>query len=205
LQVARSENSSQIWATFCLAAQRYGLPAAVLTDNGVAFSGRRRGRTVAFEANLADLSIRAITSRVNHPQTCGKNERAHQRVLKWLRRQPLALDAAELQAQLEVYRRAYNNRPNRVLAGLSPQQHYDLGPVSSPCPGTLPPPIVTRNPVSDAGSIGVDKTRIGLGRRYAAATAIVFRRGDLVSVFIDDHLVRSLVLDHSRRYQPRDR
>lgn len=203
LQVARSENSSQVWEAFCLAVDRYGLPSAVLTDNGVAFSGRRRGRTAAFEANLADLAVRAITSRINHPQTCGKNERAHQRVLKWLRRQPSAADAAELQAQLEVYRNAYNNRPNRVLAGLTPQQRYDLGPISSPDPAPLPPLILTRNPVSDAGSIGVDKTRIGIGRRYAGATAVVFRRGDQVSVFVDDDLVRAVVLDHSRRYQPR--
>ncbi len=34
LRVARSENSTQVWETFCLAADRYGLPAAVWTDNG---------------------------------------------------------------------------------------------------------------------------------------------------------------------------
>lgn len=204
LQVGRSENSNQVWETFCTAADRYGLPAAVLTDNGTAFSGRRRGWTAAFEANLADLSVRSITSRVNHPQTCGKNERAHQRVLKWLRRQPLAADAAELQIQLDRYRAAYNHRPNQVLAKLTPQQRYALGPLSGPDDGAPPVLHVTRGPVSDTGSIGVDSTRIGLGRRYTGATAVTLRRGDLVSIFIDDQLIRTLVIDRTRRYQPQD-
>jgi hypothetical protein len=206
LQVARSENSNQIWETFCLAADRYGLPAQVLTDNGTAFSGRRRGWTAAFEANLADLAIGSITCRVNHPQTCGKNERAHQRVLKWLRRQPLAFDAAELQTQLDTYRAAYNHRPNQVLQRLTPQQRYDLGPLSGPDPDNGPPRVLhlTRHTVSATGSIGVDGTLIGLGRRHAGATAVTFRRDDLTSIFIDDQLIRSLVIDRSRHYQPQD-
>lgn len=203
LQVARSENSNEVWQTFCTAAGRYGLPAQMLTDNGTAFSGRRRGWTAAFEANLADLSIQAITSRVNHPQTCGKNERAHQRVLKWLRRQPRAADPAALQTQLDAYRAAYNQRPNQVLKGLSPQQRYDLGPRTGPAlPGTLQPPLhVSRHTVSTTGSIGVDDTLIGLGRHHAHAPAVAFRRGDLVSIFIHDQLIRTLVLDRNRRYQ----
>ena len=181
LQVARSENSSQVWEAFCLAVDRYGLPSAVLTDNGVAFSGRRRGRTAAFEANLADLAVRAITSRINHPQTCGKNERAHQRVLKWLRRQPSAADAAELQAQLEVYRNAYNNRPTAS---------WPTHPPAALRPRTDQQPrsglAATADPDQEPGQrrrlIGAHKTRIGIGRRYAGATAVVFRRGDQVNV-----------------------
>jgi transposase InsO family protein len=202
LEVATSENSLEVWAAFCVATGRYGLPAAVLTDNGTAFSGRRRGWTVDFETNLAELGIRSITSRVNHPQTCGKNERAHQRVLKWLRRQPLAADPARLQAQLEAYRTAYNTRPNRVLDGLTPQQRYQLGPLAGP-EGRIKMPLhVTHGPVSDSGSIGVDGTRIGLGRRYAGATATTMRSGDLVTVFINDKFVRTLIIDRTRRYQP---
>ena len=204
LQVARSENSNQVWETFCVAAGRYGLPAAVLTDNGTAFSGRRRGWTTAFEANTAELGVRTISSRVSHPQTAGKNERAHQRVLKWLRHQPLAPDPASLQDQLEDYRHAYNNRPNQVLQGLTPRQRYHLGPLSGPAgPGGLTPILhVTTSPVSTTGSIGVDGVLIGLGRRHAAATAVALRRDDIVTVFINDQLIRTLVIDRGRHYQP---
>jgi len=72
LDAAVSENGDDIWATFCRAVARYGLPAEVLTDNGPAFSGRRRGWTSEFEANLAGLGVEAISSKVGHPQTCGK-------------------------------------------------------------------------------------------------------------------------------------
>ncbi len=205
LQVARSENSSQVWEAFCLAADRYGLPAAVLTDNGTAFSGRRRGWTATFEANLADLAVRSITSRVNHPQTCGKNERGHQRALKWLRRQRLAVDEVELQVQLDTYREAYNNRPHQMLERLTPQQRYHLGPLSGPGEGLPPVLHLTRHTVSATGSIGIDGTLIGLGRRQAGATAVAFRREDLVSIFIDDQLIRTLVIDRTRHYQPQDR
>ncbi len=71
----------------------------------------------------------------------GKNERAHQRVLKWLRRQPLAADPAALQVELDTYRDSYNTRPNQVLQGLTPQQRYQLGPVSGP--GHDHPPTFT--------------------------------------------------------------
>ena len=90
LQAARSENGHDIWVTFCQAVERYGLPVQLLTDNGNAFSGRRRGSISDFDRQLSDLGVQAITSRVSHPQTCGKNERAHQRVQKWLARRPAA-------------------------------------------------------------------------------------------------------------------
>jgi hypothetical protein len=202
LEVATSENSSQVWAAFCVAVDRYGLPAAVLTDNGTAFSGRRRGWTADFETNLEELGVRSITSRVHHPQTCGKNERAHQRALKWLRRHPPAATATELQTQLDTYRAAYNQRPNRVLDGLTPQQRYQLGPRSGPDTTATRPLHLTRGPVSDTGSIGVDGARIGLGRRYAGATATSMRSGDLVTIFVEDKFVRTLIIDRTRRYQP---
>jgi hypothetical protein len=59
--------------------------------------------------------------------------------------------------------------------------------------------------VTPTGSIGVNGTLIGLGRRHAHAEAVVFRRGDLASIFIGDQHVRTLVIDRSRHYQPQDR
>lgn len=205
LDAARSENSEDIWGTFCRAVARYGLPVAVLNDNGTAFSGLRRGWTSQFEQRLADLSVQAIASSVGHPQTCGKNERAHQRVQKWLARHPLARDLAELQHLLDTYREAFNNRRNQVLDGLTPNQRFDLGPLAAP-DGTLEPVThLTQHVVSSTGSIGLCATLIGLGRRHAGKPATAFRNGDLVTVFVEDQLARQLLLDHTRHYQPQDR
>ena len=202
LQAARSENGHDIWRTFCLAVERYGLPVQMLTDNSNAFSGKRRGWVSDFERQLSDLGVHAITSRVSHPQTCGKNERAHQRVQKWLQRRPAALDISGLQVLLDQYRDGFNTRRNQVLGKLTPHQRFDLGPLATV--PDLPPAIttLTRHVVTTTGSIGLDGRLIGLGRAHARKTAITFRTGAFVAVFIDDRLERCLTIDYSRRYQP---
>lgn len=205
LQAARSENGVDVWETFCCAVGRYGLPAAVLNDNGSAFSGLRRGWTSKFERRLADLGIQAIDSRRSHPQTCGKNERAHQRVRKWLAKQPTAETLAALQQLLDEYREQFNNRRNRVLDKLTPHQRFDLGPLAAPDGALEPVTHITRHTVSDTGSIGVNGVLIGLGRRHADKPATAFRNGDHVTVFVEDTFARELVIDHSRHYQPQDR
>jgi hypothetical protein len=205
LQAVRSENGTDVWETFCLAVARYGLPVAVLNDNGTAFSGFRRGWTSAFEHRLADLAVQTICSAVAHPQTCGKNERAHQRVLKWLEKQPVARDLADLQELLDRYREAFNSRGSQVHNGLSPNQRFDLGPLAAP-EGVLDSVThVTRHRVSTTGSIGLNGFLIGLGRSQAAKKATVFRNGDHLSVFVEDQLARELTLDRTRRYQPQQR
>jgi transposase InsO family protein len=204
LQAAASENGDDIWATFCTAAEQYGLPAQLLTDNGNAFSGKRRGWISAFERRLAQLSVEAITSRVAHPETCGKNERAHQRVQKWLARQPRATTLAELQALLDTYRAAYNTRRNRVLANLTPAERYTLGPTAYPTPFQTPTEV-THHQVSSRGSIGIDHVQIGLGRRHSRKPTTVFRTGDHLVIFADNEMIRELILDHTRTYQGQDR
>ncbi|MDQ3664829.1 MAG: DDE-type integrase/transposase/recombinase [Actinomycetota bacterium] len=202
LQAARSENGLDVWQTFCCAVGRYGLPAAVLNDNAGAFSGRRRGWTAKFEQRLADLGVRAIAARRCHPQTCGKNERAHQRVQKWLARRPRAKNPAELQQLLDNYREQFNDRRNRVLGKLTPHQRFDLGPLASPDNALEPVTHITRHTVSTTGSIGLNGALIGLGRRHVGKPAICFRNGDHVTVFVEDTFARELTLDQSRHYQP---
>ena len=203
LQAAASENGPDVWTTFCLAVERYGLPAQVLTDNGHAFSGKRSGWASAFERALAELGVQAICSAVAHPQTCGKNERAHQRVLKWLARHPLPETLEELQVHLDAYRQAYNDRRNQVLEGLTPHERFRLGPPAFPA-DVQARTHVARYRVSSRGAIGVDATLIGIGRPHAGKTATVFRTNDHLVVFIDNQVARELVLDHTRRYQRRN-
>ena len=98
------------------------------------------------------------------------------------------------------------DRPLRPLfpVHIAARQRYHLGPLSGPAgPGGLTPNLhVTTSPVSTTGSIGVDGVLIGLGRRHAAATAVAFRRDDIVTVFINDQLIRTLTIDRARHYQP---
>jgi hypothetical protein len=49
--------SEEAWTTFCQASQRWGLPAGMLSDNGLCFSGKLRGVEVHFEARLRDAGV----------------------------------------------------------------------------------------------------------------------------------------------------
>jgi transposase InsO family protein len=205
LRACRSENAADTWVTFCDAVTANGLPARLLTDNGTAFSGKRRGWSSQLEINTAVLGIQQIASSTGHPQTCGKNERAHQRVLKWLKRQPTPGTLGELQSLLDNYRPAYNARRNRVLDGLTPDQRFALGPVEGPTGPFPAPTLVSTHPVSTSGGVATDDTLISIGRRHAHQEATLFRTGDYVAVFVANTLVRDLVIDRTRHYQPQNR
>lgn len=204
LRAARSENAVDVWAAFCEAVAENGVPARLLTDNGTAFSGKRRGWSSQLEINTTALGIRHISSSTGHPQTCGKNERAHQRVLKWLRHQPSPETLGDLQVLLDRYRCTYNSRRNRVLDGLTPQQRFDLGPVVGPAESLPAPTHVSTHRVSTSGGVTTDWALIGIGRKHAHEQATVFRTGDYAAIFVHNILVRELVIDRTRRYQPQN-
>jgi transposase InsO family protein len=98
---------------FSTATSRYGLPAHVMSDNGICFTGRFHYNRVAFETDLASLGIGHILSTPGHPQTCGKLERFHQTLKLWLARQPAATTLGQLQTQLDTFLGYYNHtRPH---------------------------------------------------------------------------------------------
>ena len=73
------------------------------------------------ESELERLGIADKNSRPYHPQTCGKVERFHQTLKRYLGKQPPAASLAELQLQLDTFRTYYNQqRPHRALNGDTP-------------------------------------------------------------------------------------
>jgi transposase InsO family protein len=206
LRAAASENGHDVWAAVLWASRRYGLPARFLTDNGNAFSGARRGWVSRLEENLRTLGVQPITSSVGHPQTCGKNERAHSTVLKWLRKRPPAATLEELQDLLDSYRAHYNDRRRKThLAGMTPAQRYALGPVDGPGTNTAPWPVQIKTAtVSASGCIGIDKHLLGIGRRHAAATVTVIRQHRQIAVFDSNQLIAEFTLTSNRGYQPKN-
>lgn len=198
---AASENSADTWAALQQAFAGHGLPVKLLSDNGLAFSGKHRGRMVDLERRLAERGITAIASTPHHPQTCGKDERAHQTLRKWLAAQPPAENLPALQQLLDQYQTIYNNRRHQSLDGQTPQQRYDARPKASPATGPRRPSGVTTRPVSATGVIAFSGCSIVLGRTWAGHTATVYWQGDRVAVMTGDTLVRQLTLDRSVRYQ----
>lgn len=205
LRAAVSENGEDVWAAVLHASSRYGLPARFLTDNGGAFSGRRRGWISRLEENLRALNVLPITSSVSHPQTCGKNERAHSTVLRWLRRRPAPEDLPGLQELLDSYRDRYNTQRRKThLNGMTPAERYQLGPQDGPGPGPLPWPVIIKTArVSTSGCIGIDKHLLGVGRRHAGLTVTTIRQHHEIAVFASNQLIAQFTLTGHRGYQAR--
>src|SRR5574341_953011 len=105
---------------------RFGAPAAVLTDNGCIFTAEHRSGRTVLETELARLGIEHRRSRPYHPQTCGKVERFHQTLKRYLAKQVPATSLALLQAQLDAFARRYNDaRPHRALGRRTPRAVYE--------------------------------------------------------------------------------
>jgi len=198
---ARSENGEDTWAALQQAIKGHGIPVKVLSDNGLAFSGKHRGGMSDMERRLAEHGVTTIASSVGHPQTCGKNERAHQTLQKWLAKQPAPDTVQDLQLLLDDYRIMYNNRRHQSLKGDTPQQRFDAKDKATPRGPRRAPAGVTTRPVSSTGVIGFNNCSIVVGRRWAGKTAILHWQGDRVSIIINDTVARILTLDRSVRYQ----
>jgi transposase InsO family protein len=196
---------------FRKAAATYGNPASLLSDNAAVFTGapRRYGR-VALEITLAFLGIRFDHSRPYHPQTCSKVERFHQTLKKRLARQPPATSLQQLQRQLDAFRRYYNDvRPHRALGRRTPASAYQARPKAAP----TGKPIDTghwrtrHDRIDDSGVFTLRHNsrlhHVGIGRRYAGTRILVLVHDlDIRVLTSDGELIRQLVLDPSRDYQP---
>ena len=102
----------------------FGLPNAILSDNGAQFAGFKGGYT-QFERWLMDLDIVPIHGRIMHPQTQGKIERFHRTMKNELLKYNDFLDLAEASIALEKWRIKYNQeRPHEALGLKCPADVY---------------------------------------------------------------------------------
>jgi len=190
----------------------YGFPGSYLTDNGAVFNGGPRGGGMtSFERYLARHRVRLRHSTPYHPQTCGKVERFHQTLKKWLARQPRAATMAELQAQLDTFRDYYNTvRPHRALGRRTPAQAYAARPKAAPtaAPLTIPKHCrVRRDKIDPSGVLTLRHNsrlhHIGIGRRHAGTHVRMLIQELHIRVITEDgELLRELTLDPTRDYPP---
>lgn len=102
-KVLATTSAPDVVQTLYEAGSAWGLPASVLTDNGCIYTAAHRHGYSAMESELFYLGIDYKHSRPYHPQTCGKVERFHQTLKRFLRKQPRATKLAELQAQVDRF------------------------------------------------------------------------------------------------------
>lgn len=198
--------------TFHKAAAAHGFPASVLTDNGAVFTAAPRGGRSALESELASLGITYSRSRTYHPQTCGKVERFHQTLKRWLAKQRQSRTLVELQAQLDRFAVSYNTwRPHRALGRHTPAQAFNARPKAIPSATAFQIPARYRVRKDRIDSHGVVTLRyrgrlhhIGIGRACARTRVLVLVADLEVRVLSEGgQLLRELALDPSRDYQGR--
>ena len=196
------------------AVAHHGIPASTLTDNGMVFttrlSGGRGGRN-ALEAELHRLGVQQINSTPNHPTTCGKVERFHQTLKKWLTAQPSSTTIAELQTQLDAFVAEYNHRrPHRSLPQqATPHTAYTSRPKADPANRTDTHNRVRRDRVDTTGALSLRVNgrlhHIGVGRTHAGTRIIMLIQDREIRIInaATGELIRELTLDPTRDYQPR--
>jgi transposase InsO family protein len=193
------------------AAAAHGDPAKMLSDNGAVYTGRYRGvGRVALEVTLNSRGIAFRHSRPYHPQTCGKVERFHKTLKRWLatRGHPRSLPA--LQRQLDEFRDYYNRvRPHRALNRRTPQEAYDARPKATPAGLPLDDAgwRVRHDVIDSCGKLTLRHNsrlhHIGIGRRHAHRPVLILVKDLQVRIATTDgDLLRHFELDPTRNYQP---
>jgi transposase InsO family protein len=204
--------AADVVACFDLATRRWGTPQSYLTDNAALFTGAFRGKGwVALERELVQRGVRQRHGRPYHPQTQGKVERFHQTLKQWLAKQEPAADVAALQRQLDVFRDYYNEfRPHRAIGRRPPLKVFNERPKALPADEPLPIGHfrTRRDVVGTTGKVtlrvGSRLHHIGIGRPFAGVRVLLLVHDLSVRVIVEEtgELLRELVLDLSRDYQP---
>jgi transposase InsO family protein len=203
--------AADVVAAFYDAARTYGFPASVLSDNGAIFTASFRGDRGALATELALHGIVFKHSRPYHPQTCGKVERFHQTVKKYLAAHTVPDSLAQIQKRLDVFAAYYNDvRPHRAKQRMTPRAAYAARTKARP----------SGSPIRDAGEFRIRHDRVdqtgkvtlryagklrhlGIGRAHRGRRVLLLVDDrDLRVLTSDGQLITALQINPARTYQP---
>jgi hypothetical protein len=210
-RVLATATAPKVLEIFRDAGARWGFPAALLTDNGCAYTTWHRGGPNVMQTELLALGIEFRHSRPYHPQTCGKVERFHQTLKRWLHRQRPARTIAELQNQVDRFVSYYNDiRPHRAVGRRPPREAFEARDKARPSGPRIRVGAgvrVRRDRIDKGGKVtlrhGTRLHHIGVGHAHKGKRVILLIDGlDVRVVSQDGELLRHLTLDPSRDYQP---
>jgi transposase InsO family protein len=197
-----STTAELAWATVCDGASRWGLPAEVLSDNGSPFV------SALFTTNLHHCQINTINSRPYHPQTCGKIERFHQTLKRWLEHQPKARSLHQLQIQLDRFLVIYNNhRPHRGIGRVTPSAKWHATARAIPAGTAIRPanPTISERHISTDGLLDMRPWRINVGKHHGNKLVTVYHHHPDVLVFHNGEIIHTRTINTANNYQPSQR
>lgn len=215
--VAWGETAEAAIIVFDKAVAAHGVPQRLLSDNGLSLNPSRRGILGQLVVHVMELGVEPITGKPYKPTTQGKNERFHQTLFRYLDKQPLAANLAELQAQVDAFDQIYNTeRPHQGLPGrvtpavarqatekaIEPRPTHDLfrrrdaklRPVPAPDPSDLPNgPVVKK--LTSAGSFYLDKVQYKVSALHGFEKVLVVTDADKIIV---TDLHGEILIEHTR-------
>lgn len=125
LDAKANEQLEGTWTTVQNAMRTYGLPEAILCDNGNPWGSKFCRGYTQFERMLLDQDIRPIHGRPYHPQTQGKDERFNQTLKRECLQGKEIADLMDAQQRFELFRKFYNEeRPHHALGLAVPASRY---------------------------------------------------------------------------------
>ena len=126
LAAESDEQGGTVKAVLLSAFTQYGLPEALLCDNGPPWGcAEPTCPHTSFTVWLLRLGVRVLHGRPYHPQTQGKQERFNRTLDADLLRQHTWRDLAHCATQFQRFRHCYNcERPNDALDGATPVSRY---------------------------------------------------------------------------------
>ena len=113
--------------------RRYGLPFAMLMDNGSPWGDSGSQPFTIFTTWLMRLGIRVSHGRPYHPQTQGKDERFHRSLKAEVLAGRTFESMDQAQAALDAWRQVYNTkRPHEGIGLVTPDTRYRMSARSLP-------------------------------------------------------------------------
>jgi transposase InsO family protein len=173
LRAVRDLSTQSAWEALWDAFGEYGLPDAVLTDNGSAFTGAWTKSLSQFEVRLLRLGVRPIHGRPCHPQTQGKVERFHGTLQRDLGESLLQPSLSHAQDLLQTWREFYNwDRPHEAVGQRVPGVLYKASVKTRPsCLPEPEYPTAAHTRKVDAGGLFTYK-----GTAYKAGKGLIGER-----------------------------
>lgn len=154
---------------------RYGLPEAILCDNGPPWGAGLGWRDwgpyyTGLAVWLIRLGIKVIYSRPNHPQGKGKNERFNGSLKAELLEHKQFADHRQARQAMADWRNRYNTvRPHQALGMATPASRYE--PSKQAFPEQLPPveyeSAATTRKVNSQGRIRFQGKTFPVGRAFS--------------------------------------
>jgi transposase InsO family protein len=175
--------------------RKYGLPYAMLMDNGTPWGHDSEHQYTSLTVWLMRLDISVIHSRPRHPQTLGKDERFHRTLKTEVISRCIGKTIIECQKLFDQWRICYNNeRPHESLEMNVPAKCYRMS--RRPFPEKLPEieyaPTDHVRKVQDGGKISFKNNTYRISKAFKGERVAIRPTNDdgVFDVYFSHHKIK---------------